>query len=425
MVGKTTRTEDGYMDFPFMQDPLLGMGLVIFFGYFLGHLAVKAGLPKITGYLAAGLILNPTVFGLVPQSAIAGTNTMVNVLLCVITFEIGGSLAIDKIRSLGKSIVAMTVLEAEGAFLAVILGMIPFCVLFGSHFGISGTPAVLAFSILMGGLVSPTDPAATIAVAHQYGAKGPVTSTILGVSAFDDGFGIINFGLALALARTIMGGGELSLFSVVISPLWTILLSAAVGCVFGIMVDRMSSKALDSEGGGGLTIVLVGGLMACFGVAEALKADELLATMVMGIWVVNANNRSDEIFDFVQSTLEEPVFLIFFCVSGMTLDMPSLLSSLAFIPAVVLLRVLGKAAGIYGGGDLTGVDGKTCRYVIGGLIPLGGIVIGLALTLKRFPEMAPFADTLINVIIGCTVIHEFIGPMTARWALNSSGEIDK
>lgn len=65
---------------------------------------------------------------------------------------------------------------------------------------------------------------------------------------------------------------------------------------------------------------------------------------------------------------------------------------------------------------MTGVPATTCSYVVGGLVPLGGIVIGLALTLKRRPEMAPFADTLINVIIGSTVIHEFVGPLTAKWA---------
>ncbi len=411
------------MNFAFMDDPLLGMGIVLFSGYFLGLLAKKGGLPQITGYLAAGLILNPTMFGLTPESAIEHTGTMVNVLLCLITFQIGGSLELGKIRSLGKTIIAMTILEAEGAFLAVILGMIPFAIMVGSHFGIVGTSSILAFSILMGGLVSPTDPAATIAVAHQYRAEGPVTSTILGVSAFDDGFGIINFGIALSLARGLVGEGGSSVISMIFGPLWVIGLSIALGCVFGAMMDKLMSKAIGEKSYGALVVVLLGGLMACFGVAEALSADELLATMVMGAWVVNRNDRAQVLFSFIERTLEEPVFLTFFCISGMTLNMPSLLASAIFIPAVIFLRLLGKGLGVWWGGAMTGVSATTCSYVIGGLVPLGGIVIGLALTLKRVPEMAPFADTLINVIIGSTVIHEFVGPLTAKWALKKSGEI--
>lgn len=411
------------MNFAFMDDPLLGMGIVLFSGYFLGLLAKKGGLPQITGYLTAGLILNPTMFGLTPESAIEHTGTMVNVLLCLITFQIGGSLELGKIRSLGKSIVAMTVFEAEGAFLAVILGMIPFAMAVGSHFGIDGTSSILAFSILMGGLVSPTDPAATIAVAHQYRAEGPVTSTILGVSAFDDGFGIINFGIALSLARGLVGEGSSSVISMIFGPLWVIGLSIVLGCLFGAMMDKLMSRAIGEKSYGALVVVLLGGLMACFGVTEALEADELLATMVMGAWVVNRNDRAQVLFSFIERTLEEPVFLTFFCISGMTLNMPSLLASAIFIPVVILLRLLGKGLGVRLGGSMTGVSPSTCSYVIGGLVPLGGIVIGLALTLKRVPEMAPFADTLINVIIGSTVIHEFAGPLTAKWALKKSGEI--
>ncbi len=411
------------MNFAFMDDPLLGMGIVLFSGYFFGMLAKRGGLPQITGYLAAGLILNPTMFGLIPESAVAHTGTIVNVLLCLITFQIGGSLGLNKIKSLGKSIIAMTVLEAEGAFLAVILGMIPFVMLVGSHFGVDGTPSILAFSILMGGLVSPTDPAATIAVAHQYRADGPVTSTILGVSAFDDAFGIINFGIALSLARGLVGEQNSSAMSMILGPLWVIALSILLGCVFGAMLDELMTRAIGDKSYGALVVVLVGGLMACFGVAEALKADELLATMVMGAWVVNRNDRAEVLFSFIERTLEEPVFLTFFCISGMTLNMPSLLSSAIFIPIVIILRLLGKGIGVWWGGSMTGVSPSTCSYVIGGLVPLGGIVIGLALTLKRLPEMAPFADTLINVIIGSTVIHEFAGPLTAKWALKKSGEI--
>ncbi len=411
------------MALSFMNDPMLGLGTLVFTGYFLGYLAACFDLPRITGYLLAGVLLNPTFLSLVPKDALDHSGVLVDMLLCLITFEIGGALSWRAIRSLGKTILAITVMEAEMAFLAVIMGMSLVAVVVGPRFGIVGTPSILAFALLMGGLISPTDPAATIAVTHQYGAKGPVTSTILGVSALDDGFGIVNFGVALCCARAFLGHGGMSLLSVVFTPIRTIGLSLVLGCCFGWLLDRMSHPAMDAEGKGGLVVVLFGSLAACFGTASLLGADELLSTMIVGAWVVNKNPRANQIFDFLSSTMEEPVFLVFFCVSGMSLNMASLLHSLLFLPFVVLFRLVGKGLGVLMGGEWAGMPLRRCLSVIGGLIPLGGIVIGLALTLRKFPELASVADTLINVVIGSTLIHECLGPLAARWALRTSGEL--
>jgi hypothetical protein len=63
------------------------------------------------------------------------------------------------------------------------------------------------------------------------------------------------------------------------------------------------------------------------------------------------------------------------------------------------------------------------RYTFWGLIPQGGIVIGLALMIKANPAFANIADSLIGIIIGATIIHEIIGPMLSKIALRKAGEI--
>lgn len=63
------------------------------------------------------------------------------------------------------------------------------------------------------------------------------------------------------------------------------------------------------------------------------------------------------------------------------------------------------------------------RYAGLGLIPQDGIVVGLALSMRGIPELSPFADILVNVTIGATVIHELVGPFVAKPALERAGEI--
>ena len=52
-----------------------------------------------------------------------------------------------------------------------------------------------------------------------------------------------------------------------------------------------------------------------------------------------------------------------------------------------------------------------------------GIVIGLALMLKSDAALAPLANPLIGTIIGATLLHEILGPLLAKYALNKAGEI--
>jgi len=62
----------------------------------------------------------------------------------------------------------------------------------------------MAFTILLAALASPTDPSATLAIIHQYKAKGKVKDTILGVAALDDGLGILLFSFAIGLALALL-----------------------------------------------------------------------------------------------------------------------------------------------------------------------------------------------------------------------------
>jgi CBS domain-containing protein len=63
------------------------------------------------------------------------------------------------------------------------------------------------------------------------------------------------------------------------------------------------------------------------------------------------------------------------------------------------------------------------RYTGLGLIPQGGIVIGLALMVQANPAFSEISDSIINIVIGATVIHELVGPITVKLGLRLSGEI--
>ncbi len=405
------------------MDIIFYSGIILFAGFIFGELASLIKLPKVTGYILAGVLLNPELIDFIPKEITVHTDFITDVSLSFITFSVGGTLLFSKIKKLGKSIVLITVFEAELAFLFVLVGLF-FLAPFLIHITSASVLTVyLPLALFFGALASPTDPSSTLAVMHQYKAKGKVASTIMGVAAFDDIFGLLNFSIALSIAEVVVSGSGFDFTSSILSPLYKIFGALALGALMGFVLNKLSVY-VKKETAGNLIVVIFGVLLTAFGLANYIGVDELLTTMSVGIIVVNFNPYQERIFEILTENTEELIFVLFFTLSGLQLDFNVLFDYLPLALIFVALRFSGKYLGTKIGANLSKADIKVKKYTFGGLIPQGGIVIGLALLIKQHAEFSHIADIIISVIIGATIIHEFVGPIFAKMSLKKAGEID-
>lgn len=396
------------------------VGVIIVSGFLLGELANKLTLPKVTGYILAGILLSPDITPLVPESFVKHTDVVTNISLSIITFSVGGTLLISKIRSMGKQILRITVFESSFAFLLVIIGFVLLSPVFLSIDQATYMTVYIPFALLLGSLAAPTDPTATLAVAHEYNAKGKVMSGIMGVAAFDDAFGIVFYSIAIAFAGAFISPDHIGVGPVVLKisreVLGALIVGGLVGFIFNLVVRFIS------DGAEGIFIVVVVGFLAlCFGVSTLLEVDELLAIMFMGFIVVNFSSKSELIFKLLERYTEQLIFVLFFTISGMHLDIFVLGEYWPLVLLFVLFRGTGKFLGTYLGAGRKNL--KLRKYTAGGLIPQGGIVIGLALMIQQNPDFAAISDPFINIILGATVLHELVGPVIAKISLKKAGEI--
>ncbi len=405
------------------MDGTLTVGTIIFGGFILGELLSKLGFPRVTGYILAGIGLNPSLNPIVPQAVVDHSAVVTNISLAFITFSVGGTLYLPKLRKLGKSILTITAMESMGAYVAVALGFATLgpLVLHLPHGWLAG---FLPMALLTGALAAPTDPSATLAVIHQFKVKGEVSSTIMGVAAFDDGAGILAYSLALAAADVLVSGSSFDPLTSLGEPLLAIFGAVALGVAFGALLDLMVRTVLRKDTEGALIVVVLGLLGLCFGAARAADLDELLATMSMGVVVANFCVKGEQVFSLLERYTEELVFVLFFTISGMHLQPGVLMDSWALVLLFVGLRMVGKISGTMLGAKISDAPSKVRRYAAGGLIPQGGIVIGLALLMRENPSFQEFSDILINVVLGATVLHEIIGPVIAKASLARAGELD-
>ncbi len=404
-----------------MQSPLI-VGIIVFTGFIFGEIASKLKLPKVTGYILAGIFLNPGLFNIVSRDFIVHTDLVTNIALSFITFSVGGTLFYPYIKKLGRGILCITLFEAECAFISVVFGFLVIAPLFIHLPGTMWAATIIPISLLIGSLASPTDPTATLAIIHEYKAQGNVSSTILGIAAFDDALGIINYSIAIALARVFILHKEFSLYASFMNPLIVIVGALLLGIGFGLFFNLIT-QLIKKETEGVFIVVILALLSLCFGAAKLIGLDELLATMTMGIIVVNFNSKREKIFKMLERYTEELIFVLFFTISGMHLKFSVLLTSYALVLLFVVFRTIGKFAGTMAGAQLAQSSTVIKKYVAGGLIPQGGIVIGLALMIKQIHAFDALSDIIISVIIGATIIHELVGPIASKIALKRAGDI--
>lgn len=402
------------------MNEILSVGILIFTGYILGELAEQIKLPKISGYILAGILLNPDLTGIMSPAFVQHTDPLLTISLSLITFSIGGALSASKLKSTGSKVLLLTVSEALFAFFFVFLFMLLafnyFIPVFDSF------TSMLAISLVLASLAAPTDPSATLAVIHEYRAKGEVSSTMLEIAAFDDIVGIIIYTLVTAFAASFLGKSELNIGHTLLELLRDVGGAIAVGIAVGLLFNGMT-KVFKKQAEGTLIVLTIGLILLCYGLSDNWGFESLLSTIALGTVVSNWNPLSKKIFKLIERYTDELIFVIFFTLSGLHLQLASITGSYLLIVIYIVARMLGKFAGVYTGAALVKASSPVRKFTAGGLIPQGGIVIGLALLLAKNPIYKDSASLIMGVVIGAALIHEIIGPILSRFSLNKAGEL--
>lgn len=381
----------------------LKLGLLLSFALAGARVARKFGLPNVTGYLIGGLFLGPSFLNIMEASDSGMINFINEFALSAIAFNVGGEFLLRDLKRLGKEIFIITVAEVVGVILLV-FGVMFF--IFNQEF---------AFSLIVASMSAATAPAGTLMVIQQYRAKGPLTDTILPITALDDALGIMAFGIALSVSKLVIGGADASLM-MFLSPVIEIILSLALGFGIGFLFSRVSTKASSQEE---LLSIALFFIIINTGVANYLNLSPLLSGMMMGAVHINIHPNPSRLFSTVNS-FTPPIHLMFFAFAGASLDL-SVLSQIGLLgTGYVASRFFGKVLGASAGAKLAGSDPKIVKYIGLALLPQGGISIGLSMVVAR--ELPSISTNVITLILFSVLVFEIMGPILAKYAITKAGE---
>jgi Kef-type K+ transport system membrane component KefB len=405
------------------ENAIFNVGLLIIFGLIGGKLITLIKFPKVTGFILIGILIGPSVTGLINEEMVKDFSIIRDVAIGLIGYTIGLELRFSKLKKTGKSVTIITVSQALITMIVVSVVII----LYGT---LTKNEHALTYGLILGAIATATAPGPIVAVVKSYRTKGPVTDTLLPLVAMDDVIGIILFAIMLSLGTAFLSG-PVSIAHMFLDPLKEIGFAIIIGLVLGFFLQYVVKK-LNRETDGFLLMVIVGVLFFGIGLGIVVEASSILLPMVIGVVLTNSINEKYEHRLTKQTDLfSGPILLIFFALAGAELEL-SLLLKIGVIGLLYLFfRVVGKVYGAHISAKLVNAPKTVQKYLGWTLIPQAGVAINMALaTQARFQEpdligsYEVIGSTIMTIVLAATVVYEVVGLIIVKTALSKANEID-
>jgi Kef-type K+ transport system membrane component KefB len=390
----------------------LACGYLLLSAFLMGSLFKSLRLPRLTGYLATGIIVGPRVLGLVSEPMVSNLQIFNGVATALIALTAGVELDLRSMKPLLKSISWLTLVAICGTVCLISIAVfllqnrLPFL-----H-GLS-TLQIAAVSVVLGVTMVAQSPAVVVALQSEMSSDGPLTRTVLGVVVMSDLLVIVLFGVVSSIAKTFLGSHTDALHTAGVLS-WEVFGSISIGALVGIVIAIYLRYV---KGSSALFVVAAAFLVAEVG--QRIELDPLLVALAAGVFIRNVTAHGKRLQDEIEAS-SLPVYVVFFAVTGAGVHIRELM--VVGIPALILVTT--RAAGFIGLGyaatRVAKADETVRKYVGFGLMPQAGLALALALLFVRtFPAIGAEAAALV---FGVVAINEMAAPVLYRFALVRSGE---
>lgn len=392
-------------------------GILLLTADTFGAVAHDVGLPRLIGYLVAGLALGPSLSGIVPAGVLEDLSMMKRLAVGLIGLLAGAELRIPDLRIRHRAILAILVLQA-----AAVLTVIWTLTLVASDWvpflhGVAGT-ALVFVALLFATMLTVNSPMVTLALLEETKADGPLARTTLGVVLVADVVVILLFTAAFSLARASLGeagdasGAGAILFQLLREVLGSILAGAVVGGVLTLYLRFVKREMVV------FALVVV---FATAAAAQAIGFELLLSLLVAGFLVENvAPVRAEPLVETLHQ-MAVPVFVVFFAMAGAELRIQEFAAVWPLVLVMALVRMGALYVGASAGARLGGAEPQVRRYAWMGLVSQAGVALGLAaIVADRLPGVGQAMQTLT---VGVIAFNESVGSVLFRRGLDRAGEI--
>ena len=367
----------------------------------VGAVVKKLHLPKVTGYIVAGVVLGPSIVGLLAEQDLEGLELIKRLALGLIMFSLGREFRAGTFRKLGRRVVVTTCCVVVVTFAVTLAAMLAV-----------GVQTKLAY--LLGVIAVTTSPAAVLLVVRDYDSEGPLTDMLLAVVALGSVIGLVLFDLTFPFCT----GEHLGALVVVSGVVGSVLLGALLGLLLGA-TERVSASS------GELIAVTFAMLLVGIGLGElaGLRGfDPLIVTIIFGATYANASTKNAQLFDRLKR-VDMLFYCLFFVLVGAEINLRIIRTVSLLVAPLIGARIVGVVLGAMLGARLAHQQRDVRLYLGWALLPTGGVAIGLAHVVGSSEIGGGLGGSVVALTLASVAFFELLGPLAVKFAIVRTGEV--
>lgn len=344
--------------------------------------------------------------------------TLLEGMLSFLLFAGAFHIDLNDIRTGRWTILALSSFGTILSTLLVGFGLKGIFLIMGDVMG--GPDMPLAWCLVFGALISPTDPVAVIAILKDAWLPKPVQATVAAESLFNDGVGVVLFTILFAAAS---GGGEVT----VPGMARLFIVEAGGGVVFGLAIGGLAFVAMRGMADYVAEIlVTLAVVMGGYAAANALHVSGPVAMAVAGLFLGNHGVRyalseagQDYVVTFwliIDEILNSVLFLLVGLEAIVVWHEGRLMAvGLIVIPLVLAARLISVGLPL--------VLLRRIQHLGPAALPVltwgglrGGISIALALSIPKGPNQALILTATYAVVVFSVLVQgSTIGRLARRY----------
>lgn len=395
--------------------------VVIVAGRVIGKLFVRLGLPTVVGEMSAGIVLGPSLFGLLapdafgfvfPAESLGTLRLLSQVGICLFMFTVGMELSISHVRQKASTAVAVSHAGIVAPFL---LGVILAYFLFAEMAGPKAN--FVGFAMFLGISMSITAfPVLARILQERKISRSVLGSMAITCAAVDDvtAWSIMAFVVAIAQASSIAASTLTLLLSLCFIMVMTFVLRPALPVWIG--PERL---ARDEPSSGTLALIV------CIVIAAALSTETIGIHALFGAFLAGAvMPDSGDFRRKIALPLEKfsHVLLLplFFAFTGLRTEIGLLSTTEDWVLCLVIIGIatLGKVGGSAIAARMTGMSWRESLQ-LGALINTRGLMELIALNIGY--DLGILSPRIFTMLVIMAVITTMMtGPLLTLLGLRQS-----
>jgi Kef-type K+ transport system membrane component KefB len=367
-----------------MDGSLLTLALILAAAELGALLAGSVRLPRAVGQITAGLILGPSLLGVVTVGPVVTTLAQIGAL-CILAIA-----GLETNRILMRRVGRAALLAAVGGVVLPFLGGLGVALATGLD---------VHAALFIGAILTATSVGITAAVLGELGLLASEAGmVVLGAAVIDDVIGLVVLALVVADAGT-SGASPLL---VVVPMTVTLLVSAAAIRLLSKPIAAALGRLHDQGGGNAAAMALILAVAWAFATLGGLAG-------ITGAYLAGFALAESPVAPSVRDRLvhagEAFCVPVFFVAIGLAADLRTVGPVLPLAIALLAVAVIGKLIGSGAGAWLGGLDGRSASLVGTGMIARGEVaLVAASLGLQSGAISAGVYSAAVLVALATTVI---------------------